>query len=352
MVLVDPRRAEGALDNLIANALEHGTLSVLVTARRGRRGVRISVVDGGAGCDGRHRRDPRRGHGLRIVGEVARQQRRTVPARSLRGAGPRPCSSFRSRTRGGGPAPRRMSRRARALAFGVAALACAGLAAAMASGYSDRRGLPARPAPAGPRREQALPARKPLGPASARSSLEVRRVPARFVPPGSLSSARPGPGPGAGGDRSRPAATCSAAQLRPGPGDGRRARRAAAWQGRSPVELAVTGAGALAARPVGPSGSRVDVVVTTEPRGAAAGTDLCRGGGVRLVNLRQSAASDTAAGGPDRRRRLDGDPGPRPPPGAEADRGGELRAGDQADRGRLDGRLQIPAHPDDALARR
>jgi signal transduction histidine kinase len=72
MILVEPRRVEGALDNLIANALEHGSLSVLVAARRSPRGVRISVVDGGAGCDGRRRRDPRRGHGLRIVADVAR----------------------------------------------------------------------------------------------------------------------------------------------------------------------------------------------------------------------------------------------------------------------------------------
>ena len=74
MVLVDPRRIEAALDNLIANALEHGTLSVVVTARVGPRGVRISVADGGSGRRRpRPRRDPRRGHGLRVVGEVARQ---------------------------------------------------------------------------------------------------------------------------------------------------------------------------------------------------------------------------------------------------------------------------------------
>jgi signal transduction histidine kinase len=75
MVRVDPRRAEGALDNLIANALEHGTLSVVVAARRGPRGIRISVADGGAPTRARaaRRRDPRRGHGLRVVAQLARE---------------------------------------------------------------------------------------------------------------------------------------------------------------------------------------------------------------------------------------------------------------------------------------
>jgi signal transduction histidine kinase len=73
MVRVDPRRAERALDNLIANALEHGSLSVVVAARRGPCGVRISVADGGAAQPGARRRDPRRGHGLRVVADLARE---------------------------------------------------------------------------------------------------------------------------------------------------------------------------------------------------------------------------------------------------------------------------------------
>jgi signal transduction histidine kinase len=72
-VLADARQLERALDNLIANSLEHGTLSVAVTATRGPRGVRISVGDGGPGpARGSRRHDPRRGHGLQIVGAVAR----------------------------------------------------------------------------------------------------------------------------------------------------------------------------------------------------------------------------------------------------------------------------------------
>ncbi len=73
MVHVDPRRAEGALDNLIANALEHGSLNIAVAARRNARGVRISVVDGGPAGTRQRGRDPRRGHGLAIVADLARE---------------------------------------------------------------------------------------------------------------------------------------------------------------------------------------------------------------------------------------------------------------------------------------
>jgi signal transduction histidine kinase len=73
-VLADPRHLERALDNLIANSLEHGTLRVVLRATVGRRGVRIAVGDGGpAPIRRRRRRDPRRGHGLRIVGRIARE---------------------------------------------------------------------------------------------------------------------------------------------------------------------------------------------------------------------------------------------------------------------------------------
>ena len=68
-----------ALDNLIANSLEHGSgsLRVEATARAGR--LRLMVADGvaPAGRSGGHpvgrgpRRDPRRGHGLRVVADVA-----------------------------------------------------------------------------------------------------------------------------------------------------------------------------------------------------------------------------------------------------------------------------------------
>jgi signal transduction histidine kinase len=73
-VLADARQLERALDNLLANSLEHGTLRVALAATLGRGGVRISVGDGGPGVARRpRRRDPRRGHGLRMVDRIARE---------------------------------------------------------------------------------------------------------------------------------------------------------------------------------------------------------------------------------------------------------------------------------------
>jgi signal transduction histidine kinase len=72
-IVGDARQIERALDNLIANSLEHGTLNVALRAAAAPRGVRISIGDGGpAAPDRRRRRDPRRGHGLQIVGRIAR----------------------------------------------------------------------------------------------------------------------------------------------------------------------------------------------------------------------------------------------------------------------------------------
>ena len=81
-----------------------------------------------------------------------------------------------------------MSRRGRAIAFGAAALACAGVAAAMASGY--RSDLTAQ---LGPLRSvlvarTTLAAHHAVTADLARAALEVRRVPSRFVPPGALAS--------------------------------------------------------------------------------------------------------------------------------------------------------------------
>jgi two-component system, OmpR family, sensor kinase len=70
----DPDAVARALDNLIANALEHGSGPVRIegSGRPGR--VRLHVVDRGVqAVEPRSRRDgdPRRGHGLRIVGSIA-----------------------------------------------------------------------------------------------------------------------------------------------------------------------------------------------------------------------------------------------------------------------------------------
>ena len=71
MAMVDPRRVAQALDNLIANAIEHGGLRVLVEATIAARGVRISVSNAALPAPARAGRDPRRGHGLRLVASIA-----------------------------------------------------------------------------------------------------------------------------------------------------------------------------------------------------------------------------------------------------------------------------------------
>jgi signal transduction histidine kinase len=69
--MVDPRRVAQALDNLIANAIEHGGLRVLVEATIAARGVRISVSNAALPAPARAGSDPRRGHGLRLVASIA-----------------------------------------------------------------------------------------------------------------------------------------------------------------------------------------------------------------------------------------------------------------------------------------
>jgi len=72
--------------------------------------------------------------------------------------------------------------------------------------------------------------------------------------------------------------------------------------GMSPIELEVTGAGALLAG--GGQGSRVDVVVTSEPGPGARGRTYVAAAGVELLGLTEGGASDpeddplAAAGAP------------------------------------------------------
>jgi signal transduction histidine kinase len=74
----DPGRLAQALDNLIANALEHGGPPLVVTGARVAGRIRITVANGagevgGSGETGRPGggNDPRRGHGTEVVTEVA-----------------------------------------------------------------------------------------------------------------------------------------------------------------------------------------------------------------------------------------------------------------------------------------
>jgi signal transduction histidine kinase len=72
----EPVAVSRAIDNLIANALEHGAGQIRLEGTRFGRRVRVHVADSGppikpAGSH-RSRPDPRRGHGTDVVAEVAR----------------------------------------------------------------------------------------------------------------------------------------------------------------------------------------------------------------------------------------------------------------------------------------
>jgi Flp pilus assembly protein CpaB len=191
-----------------------------------------------------------------------------------------------------------VSRRARAIGFGCAALACAGLAAAIAGGY--RTDFESQLGPLHP----VVVARSPiqagqrLRPADADRLLEVRRVPERFAPVGALSASEQaiGRAPWA---RVPAGAYLLEAQLRAPRGHHRR-REAPLGGGRKPVEISVIGAQALAATGADPAGRRVDVVVTTEPGpGGGSGRTYVAAVDVELLGLAEQAdGAATAAGLP------------------------------------------------------
>ncbi len=73
----DPARVSQALDNLIANALEHGGPPLVLTGARVASRIRITVANGSgeAGAKPSPGSDPRRGHGTEVVSEVASAHR-------------------------------------------------------------------------------------------------------------------------------------------------------------------------------------------------------------------------------------------------------------------------------------
>lgn len=179
-----------------------------------------------------------------------------------------------------------MSPRARALAFLVLALLAAIVAASLVSGYGSTvaRGY-------GPLRRVVvavadLPAGRPIGIAAVEAALTVRRVPARFAPPGALAS--PQEALGLVPEARVPAGSyLLAAQLRL-PRRGEPARRGLSG-GRRPVEISVSGADALLAAGPLSAGARVDVVVTSEPSGAGPGRTYVAAAAVPLLGLAPGA---------------------------------------------------------------
>lgn len=186
-----------------------------------------------------------------------------------------------------------MSRRARAAAFLILAVACAALAAAVADGYGSSLARSFGPLRQVVVAARDLPSGQPIGPPDLSGSLQIRRVPARFVPPGALSV--PEQALGREPEATLPAGSyVLAPQLRePRPEGARRGPALAA--GRRPVEIAVSGGEALVAAGGSPDGSTVDVVVTTEPHGPGPGRTYVAAAGVRLLALSQQ---DPAGPGP------------------------------------------------------
>lgn len=189
-----------------------------------------------------------------------------------------------------------MSRRGRAIGFGAAAAVCAGLAASVTGGsqadlavrYGDLREVVVA--------AESLPARRRLDHKTIAGTLELRRVPDRFIPPDALSD----PAQALGRAPSAPIPAGGyllGSQLRT-PRRGTQGELDPAGAGQ-PVEISVEGAGALASRPGGP-GRRVDVVVTSEPGpGGGAGRTYVAAERVGLLDLRTAgefAAQDLAPG--------------------------------------------------------
>jgi Flp pilus assembly protein CpaB len=182
-----------------------------------------------------------------------------------------------------------VSRRARAIGFGCAALGCAALAAVVAGGY--RTDLQSQVGPLRPAviAREPIPPRRALRPGDAERLLEVRRMPSRFVPTGALSAPQQAIGRAATA-RIPAGAYLLAAQLRaPRP---RRHHHGGAHLagGREPVQISVTGAEALAATTRDPRGTRVDVVVTTEAGpGGGSGRTYVAAENVELLALTEAA---------------------------------------------------------------
>jgi two-component sensor histidine kinase len=68
-------RLSQAIDNLVANALEHGGPPVVVTGARVAGRLRMTIANGVRRDPAPRPADPRRGHGTEIVSEVASRHR-------------------------------------------------------------------------------------------------------------------------------------------------------------------------------------------------------------------------------------------------------------------------------------
>jgi pilus assembly protein CpaB len=181
-----------------------------------------------------------------------------------------------------------MSRRSRAIAFLLAACVAAFAAAAIADGYGESVARGYGEMRAVVVTSEDLREGERIDSSTVAAALEIRQVPVRFAPPAALAD--PAEAIGLLTAATVPAGSyLLASQLHPP-----RARRPAPGigQGRRPVELSVDGAGALTAYGTQPVGSKVDVVVTTEPGGSGDGRTYVAATAVPLLALGAGGEGD------------------------------------------------------------
>jgi pilus assembly protein CpaB len=161
----------------------------------------------------------------------------------------------------------------------AAAVIADGYGASVARGYGELRPVVVTAA--------ALAPGQPIDPEAAARALELRRVPAPFVPPGALPD--PAAAIGLVPTAAIPAgAYVLAAQLRPPRAE--RARAPGLGRGRQPVEITVSGADALLLAGAQPVGRKVDVVVSAEATSNAAARTYVAATAVPLLALAPAAA--------------------------------------------------------------
>ncbi len=176
-----------------------------------------------------------------------------------------------------------MSRRRRAAVFAVLAALAAALAGAVVDGYGSSVAnsygelRPVVVTRAGLARGELL------GPAEVSGALELRRVPARFIPPGALTVPADALGLEPVADLPSGSYLIASGLQRPRAQPGPPGLRG----GRRPVEISVSGAAALGAEGSLPGRARVDVIVTDEPRGPGPGQTYVAAAAVPLLSIRQ-----------------------------------------------------------------
>jgi len=175
-----------------------------------------------------------------------------------------------------------VSRRTRALAFLVAALICALLAATVAGRYRSRvegRYGPLRPVVVA---TSELPAGKPIGTARVQAALIVRRVPSSFVPPSALTRTADALGRAPGATIPAGSYLLGAQLVLPHP---KEPPEPGVAVGLRPVQVAVAGAEALTVGGPAPEGRRVDVVVSRQAGLGRSASAHIAASAVRLLAL-------------------------------------------------------------------